>query len=143
MFFIKSTKKYLSQSVGGLMNDVKEISGKASEKKTITKSNPKKTYQNCIILSAIMFALLILNIIQKQTNGIILFTALFIISVIMAIAMLFYMAKNGDISVDQDNPNIKAEIADMERRYEERRQERKARKARKETKKDIEKEGNI
>ena len=128
MFFIKSTKKYLSRSVGGLMDDVKEISGKASKKKKIAKSNPKKTYQNCIVLSAVMFALMILNIIQKEKNGIILFAVLFIVSVAMAVAMLFSMVKNGDVSIDQDDPDIKAEVADMERRYEERRKKRKARK---------------
>lgn len=126
MFFIKSTKKYVSGSVGRLSEDVREMSGRFG-KRELPESNCSKTYSNCVVLSGLMLLFLIFCIVRGETTGIVLFSVLFLTCVIMAITMYLYNAKNNINAALSGEENKKekietVDIEEMKRHYEQRKE---------------------
>lgn len=98
MIFFKNTRKYVKSSLGGLARDVKDMSSRVSGKTDIDKSSPKQTCRNCLVASAIVLAMLIFKIFEKETTGIVIFSLLFIGCICASSAMLYQMFINGDIT---------------------------------------------
>lgn len=117
MLFFKNTSNYISKSVSGVRNDINDISA-IFDKKRKVKSNPRQTYKQCLILSAAMSMLLIINILSKNKDafGIILFSILTLACIVMSVLMYLYMAKYGDEKILEE---IEAE-KEKRKRYEER-----------------------
>lgn len=100
MIFFKNTRKYVKNSFGGLITDVKDMSSKISGETNIGKNDPKQICRNCLIASAIVLAMLIFKIFEKKTVEIVIFSLLFAGCMISSSAMLYQMYKNGDITKD-------------------------------------------